>query len=269
MDFALALARRGGGEHDVGGADAMADFAQDRLGNLLDLRRTVEIGFVDDEQHRLVQIAKLLDRVDLDPVEVAVGDEQHQVGVAHGFLGKLAAQFAGRLVDARRIDQDQLGILKAGLGDFVGGAVLGGDRKDLFARQRIEERALARPDFAERGDLDTAVLELRSEFLDVVHLLLDAGALLRAQPRVRRQLAQRFDRVGQYRLILHGAAGPRLGSSSQNAAFARRRAQWRGSTMLSKAATSLDGRRNSTRTAPRASSISRSTGIGAPAAATT
>ena len=35
------------------------------------------------------------------------------------------------------------------------------------------------------------------------------------------------------------------------------------------AATSLDGRRSSTRTAPRASSISRSTGLGAPAADTT
>ncbi len=204
------------------------------FGNLLDLRRAVEIGFVDDEQHRLVQIAKLLDRVDLDPVEVAVGDEQHQIGVAHGFLGELAAQLAGRLVDARRVDQDQLGILKAGLGDLVGGAVLGGDRKDLFARQRIEERALARPDFAERGDLDTAVFELRGEFLDVVHLLLDAGALLRAQPRIRRELAQRFDRVGQYRLILHGAAGPRLGSLSQNAASARRRAQRRGSASSAK-----------------------------------
>ncbi len=35
------------------------------------------------------------------------------------------------------------------------------------------------------------------------------------------------------------------------------------------ARTSLDGRRNSTRTAPRASSISRSTGLGAPATDTT
>ena len=148
-----------------------------------------------------------LQRVDLDPVEVAVGDEQHQVGVAHRFLGKLAAQLTGRLVDARRIDQDQLGILKAGLGDFVGGAVFGGHRKNLFAGQRIEERALARTYFAERGDFDAAVLELRSEFLDVVHFLLDAGALLRPQPRVRRQLAQRFDRVGQYRLVLHGDRG--------------------------------------------------------------
>ncbi len=41
------------------------------------------------------------------------------------------------------------------------------------------------------------------------------------------------------------------------------------SSKFTTAATSLDGRRNSTRTAPRASSISRSTGVGAPAAATT
>ena len=201
MDFALGFPRCGGGKNDVGCADPMADLAQDQLGNLLDLRRPVQVGFVDDEQNRLVQVAKLFQRVDLDPVEIAVGDEQHEIGIAHRFLGELAAQFAGRLVDARRVDQDQLGVLKASLGDLVGRAVLGGNREDLFARQRVEERALARTDLAKRRDLDPAVFELGGEFLDVVHFLFDAGALLRAQPRIRRKLAQRFDRIGQNRLI--------------------------------------------------------------------
>ena len=100
--------------------------------------------------------------------------------------------------------------LKPGLGDFVGRAVLGGNGEDLFARERIEKRALARADLAEGRDLDAAVLELGGELLDIVHLLLDAGALLRAQPRIRRKLAQRFDRVRQYRLVLHAAAFLRL-----------------------------------------------------------
>ena len=108
-----------------------------------------------------------VERIELDPVEIAVGDEQHQIGVANRLLGELAAQFAGRFVDARRVDQDQLGVLEAGLGDFVGRAVLGGNRKDLLAGQRIEQRALARTDFAERRDLDAAVFELGGEFLDV------------------------------------------------------------------------------------------------------
>ncbi len=54
-----------------------------------------------------MQIAELLDGFDLDAVEIAVGDEQHQIGVAHGFLGELAAQLAGGLVDARRVDQNR------------------------------------------------------------------------------------------------------------------------------------------------------------------
>ncbi len=41
VDFALGLARRRGGEHDIGRADAVPDLAQDRFGNLLDLRRSV------------------------------------------------------------------------------------------------------------------------------------------------------------------------------------------------------------------------------------
>ena len=149
-----------------------------------------------------MQVAQLFQSVDLDPVEIAVGNEQHEIGIAHRLLGELAAQFARRLVDARRVHQDQFGVLKASLGHFVRRAVLGGNGEDLFARQRVEERALARTDLAKRRDLDPPVFELGGEFLDVVHFLFDAGAFLRAQPGIRRKLAQRFDRVGQNRLIL-------------------------------------------------------------------
>ena len=47
VDFPFAFARRGGGEHDVGRADPVADLAQDRLGDFPDLRRAVQVGLVD------------------------------------------------------------------------------------------------------------------------------------------------------------------------------------------------------------------------------
>ena len=223
------------------------------LGNLLDLRGSVQIGFVDDQQHRLVQIAKLRQGLDLDPVEVAVGDEQHEVGVAHRLLGELAPQLARRLVDARRVDQDQPGVLKSGLGDFVGRAVLGGNGEDRFARERIKKRALARADLAEGRDFEAAVLELRRELLDIVHLLLDAGALLRAQPGVRRKRAQRFDRIGQYRLILVLHAGFRGYEAAWNCNARPGLGRMTRLSNCVSAAMSGDGRRVSIRRAPRAS----------------
>ncbi len=77
------------------------------------------------------------------------------------------------------------------------------DREDRLAGERVEERALARPDLAERRDLDAAVLEFLGKALDVVHLLFDRRALGRPQPLVLGKLAQRFDGVGQQGLILH------------------------------------------------------------------
>ena len=215
-----------------------------------------------------MKVAQLLEGVDLDPVEIAVGDEQHEIGVAHRLLGELAAQFAGGLVDAGRVDQDQPGVLEAGLGDLVGRAVLGGHREYLLAGQRIEQCALAGADLAESRDLDAAVLELGGEFLDVLHLFFDAGALLRAQPRILRELAQGFDRVGQYRLVFHAKGLPGYGARSNRGAGVPPGASARPSRFVS-ATRSLDGRRSSTRTAPRASSIWRSTGIGAAAVHTT
>ena len=214
-----------------------------------------------------MQFAELLERLDLDAIEVAVGDEQDEVGVAHGLFGKLAAQFAGRLVDARRIDQHELGVLEPGLGHRVGRAVLRRDGENRLPGERVEQRALARPDLAERRDLDAAVLELSGESLDVVHFLFDCRALGRPQPLVLGELAQRFDGVGQQRLILHEATRlPSRGFEAQQPPGARRKTLV---NRLVSARMSLAGRRSSTRTAPRASSIWRSTGLGAPATETT
>src|ERR1700740_1428421 len=88
--------------------------------------------------------------------------------------------------------------------------MLGGHRENLLARERIEECALAGSDLAECRDLDPAVFQLGSEFLDILHLLFDAGALLRTQPRILRELAKRLDRVRQNRLIFHASELPRL-----------------------------------------------------------
>ena len=234
------------------------------LGDFLDLRGPEQIGFVDDQDDRFVQVAELGESVQLDPVEIAVHDEQHEVGIADGLLRELAAQFAGGFVDARRVDQHQLGILKSGLGDLVGRAMFSRNRKDGLAGERVEERALARTDFAKRGDLDTPVFELRGETLDLAHFLFDGGAFGRPQSRVARQAAQRFDRVGQDRFVLHGHvallrhAATNLSARPGAVGNSRR-------TRLISACTSLAGRRSSTRTVPRASSISRSTGDGEPA----
>src|SRR5262249_53545665 len=172
------------------------------------------------------------------------------------------------LVDTRRVDQNEPGVLKAGFGDLVGRAVLGRYREQRLAGERIQERAFAGAYLAEGRNFHAAILELGGEFLDVLHLLFDAGALLRAQARILRELAQGFDGIGQYRLVFHTRAFPGYGARSNRSAGAPAGACARRSKVVS-AVTSLDGRRTSTRTAPRASSISRSTGMGAAAAQTT
>ena len=163
-------------------------------------------------------------RLDLDPVEIAVGDKQHEVGIAHRLLGELAAQLAGRLVDARRVDQDKLGVLEPALGHLVGRAVLGGNGEDPFAGERIEQRALARADLAEGGDLEAAVLQLRVNCSISCISFSMAGALLRAQPGVRRRAcaALRWYRAISD-LVLHGR-----GSAAIKAAWNRSGAPGRG-----------------------------------------
>ncbi len=203
VNFPFGFLRSRCGEHDIGSAQPVADLAQDRFRDFPDLARAIEIGLVDHQQHRLVQIAELLERIYLDPVEIAVGDEQHKIGVADSFFSELAAQFAGGFVDAGSIDQHQLGVLEAALRNLVGRTVLCRHRKDFLAGKRIQQRALPRADFAECRDLKTAVLELRREFLDVVHFLLDRCALLRSQPVVCGKPPQRFDRIGQDGLVVH------------------------------------------------------------------
>src|ERR1700721_2540333 len=103
-------------------------------------------------------------------MRVPAGDEYHPVGVAYGLLGELAAQFAGGLVNAGRVDQNELGVLETALGYLMGGAVLARYREDLLAGERIQQCALAGADFTEGRDLDPAVLELGGKLLDVLHL---------------------------------------------------------------------------------------------------
>ncbi len=130
----------------------------------------VAVDLVEDQQNRLLGLAKLREGLELAALHVAGDDEQDQVGMPGHVAGQGLAGLAADLIDPRRVDQDQLGLFPTRpdrLGDFptlrgplhgrpVGRAGL----EDLLPHQRIQDRRLPPTDHAERGDLDRRLVQL-------------------------------------------------------------------------------------------------------------
>ena len=81
----------------------------------------VAVDLVEHEDDGLLGFAQLGQGFDLGALHVAGDDEEEQVAVPGDFAGQGLADFAADLVDARGIDDDQLGPFEAGP---AGGVVL-------------------------------------------------------------------------------------------------------------------------------------------------
>ena len=161
----------GRGQHDVLGTDQALDPLVLELGvDLLAVGLGVAVDLVEDEDDRLLVRAQLGEGLDLPALHVAGDDEEDQVGVPGDVAGQGLADLAADLVDARRVDEDEPGLVEAAgplarllpplgrAGDRR--AVRGADLEDVAAQQRIEDRRLAPADHAEGGDLDGGLVEL-------------------------------------------------------------------------------------------------------------
>ena len=105
----------GGGHHDVVGPDQVADPLVLDLGvDLVAVGVGIAVDLVEDEDDRLLGLAELGQGLDLDALHVAGDDEEDQVGMPGDVAGQGLADLAADLVDARRIDQDELGPFEPG-----------------------------------------------------------------------------------------------------------------------------------------------------------
>ena len=118
-----------------------------------------------------------------------------QIGVAGDVAGQGLADLAADLVDARRIDDDELGPFEAGavgcvvlppLGGAVDGrAVRRADLEDVLAHEGVQDRRLAPADHAERGDLDRRFVELLAQLAQLGELAGQDGLFLGGQLEAR------------------------------------------------------------------------------------
>ena len=113
LDLDLERVGPGGGHHDVVGPDQVADPLVLDLGvDLVAVGVGVAVDLVEDEDDRLLGLAELGQGLDLDALHVAGDDEEDQVGVPGDVAGQGLADLAADLVDPRRVDQDELGLLE-------------------------------------------------------------------------------------------------------------------------------------------------------------
>ena len=66
----------------------------------------IAVDLVEDQQDRLLGLAKLREGLELAALHVAGDDEQDQVGMPGHVAGQRLAGLAADLVDPRRVDQD-------------------------------------------------------------------------------------------------------------------------------------------------------------------
>ena len=100
---------------DVVGADEVLDPLVLDLGvDLVAVDLGIAVDLVEDEDDRLLGLAQLGEGFDLRALHVAGDDEEDQIGVAGDVAGQGLADLAADLVDAGRIDHDELGPFEAG-----------------------------------------------------------------------------------------------------------------------------------------------------------
>ena len=191
LDLDLERVGPGRGHHDVVGPDQVLDPLVLDLGvDLVAVELGIAVDLVEDEDDRLLGLAELGQGLDLDALHVAGDDEEDQVGVPGDVAGQGLADLAADLVDARRIDHDELGpfepgpveraLLPALGGAGDGRAVRRADLEDLLADQGVQDRRLAPADHAERGDLDRGLVELLGQVAELRAARRPARSLPRA-----------------------------------------------------------------------------------------
>ena len=102
--------------------------------------------------------------------QVAVDDEQHQVGTAGHLFGQLLACLAVDLIDAGRVDQEDVAVAELVPLTALDGRV--SPCSGLVAKRCSPSSALTSADFptltrAEDGDMDVSVFELVQHALDL------------------------------------------------------------------------------------------------------
>ena len=176
LDEIFDLARIGRGRHDIRGADdaGQAIFAE-HVEQARSLFATVQIRLVEHDDDRLVDFREFQKGRVLDLVQVRIGDEENQVRSFRHLARHGGAVGTADFVDARRIDQHDLGLSESGqavpaaiprdMPDFFRPAAAHVHRRDGLADERVDQRRLAGADLAEHDDLDATRGEL------AVHLL--------------------------------------------------------------------------------------------------
>ena len=139
---------------------------------------------------------------DLGALHVAGDDEEDEIGVAGDVAGEGLADLAADLVDAGRIDHDELGPFEAGAvgcvvlpplgGPGDGRAVRRADLKDVLAHEGVQDRRLAPADHAERGDLDRRLVELLAQLAQLRELAGQDGFFLGSQFEARQRGFEAF-----------------------------------------------------------------------------
>ena len=145
---------------------------------LVELLGSVEVRLIADQEERLLGGCELGKGRELSGVQIGVGDEEYQVGPGGRFLGHDGSRCTVDLVEARRIDEDDLRIGQsrhAVTGPFPIEVphILGPATADVrvghgIADEGVDQRALAGADLAENDDLDPAPLELLNQPMELI-----------------------------------------------------------------------------------------------------
>ena len=151
---------------------------------------------------------------DLPALHVAGDDEEDQIGVAGDVAGQGLADLAADLVDARRIDHDELGPFEAGAvgcivlpalgGPGDGRAVRRADLEDVLAHEGVEHRRLAPAHHAESGDLDRGLVELLAQLAQLGELAGQDGFFLGRQLEARQGGFEAFPGALDGRVVFGG-----------------------------------------------------------------
>ena len=181
LDLDLVGVGPGGRHDDVVGPDEVLDPLVLDLGvDLVAVDVGIAVDLVEDEDDRLLGLAERAQGFDFGALHVAGDDEEDEIGVAGDVAGEGLADLAADLVDARRVDHDELGSFESGpvgcvvlpaLGGAIDGRAVGGAHlEDVLAHEGVQDRRLAPADHAERGDLDRRFIELLAELAQLREL---------------------------------------------------------------------------------------------------
>ncbi len=118
-------------------------FFADRVQQRIELLPRIEVRLVQGDDDRPPLLQQSAERLQFAVGDVAVENEDDEIGAVRDFLRHFLARFAARLVQSRRVDQENAGcfdfrpLLHRGPLRFP---VQRAHRKFLFADERIQQR---------------------------------------------------------------------------------------------------------------------------------